>query len=144
MNGGNAGVQGGGTCGLGTCDTNAFVAALNTAALCGFHDWRMPTRRELVSAGRRLLLGESAEVPDPGVVEIDFDPPEGFLAPLGRLDKAITLIGSEIFSVSVGIMQHIWISTLRNDSIDLYDIVKQNASFCLMIVFIGIHSNESP
>ena len=64
LNGGNAGVQGGGTCGLGTCDTNAFVAALNTAALCGFHDWRMPTRRELVSV---VDLSLSSPALDPAV-----------------------------------------------------------------------------
>jgi alkylation response protein AidB-like acyl-CoA dehydrogenase len=32
---------------------------------------------ELIRAGRRLLLGETASLPDPGVVDIDFDPPEG-------------------------------------------------------------------
>ena len=32
---------------------------------------------ELVRAGRRLLLGEAAATPDPGVVEVDFDPPPG-------------------------------------------------------------------
>ncbi len=32
---------------------------------------------ELVRAGRRLLLGEEAALPDPGVVEVDFYPPEG-------------------------------------------------------------------
>jgi alkylation response protein AidB-like acyl-CoA dehydrogenase len=32
---------------------------------------------ELVRAGRRLLLGEKAALPDPGPVEIDFDPPPG-------------------------------------------------------------------
>jgi alkylation response protein AidB-like acyl-CoA dehydrogenase len=32
---------------------------------------------ELVRAGRRQLLGEAAALPDPGLVEIDFDPPPG-------------------------------------------------------------------
>ena len=32
---------------------------------------------ELVRAGRRLLLGEEAAAPDPGLVQVDFDPPEG-------------------------------------------------------------------
>lgn len=31
---------------------------------------------ELVRAGRRLLLGERAALPDPGPVEVNFDPPE--------------------------------------------------------------------
>jgi hypothetical protein len=49
-NGGNAGTENGGTC-LGDtgCDTEKFVAAVNTAELCGFSDWRMPTRNELLS-----------------------------------------------------------------------------------------------
>ena len=32
---------------------------------------------ELLRAGRRLLLGETASLPDPGVVEVDFLPPSG-------------------------------------------------------------------
>jgi alkylation response protein AidB-like acyl-CoA dehydrogenase len=32
---------------------------------------------ELVRAGRRLLLGEAAAAPDPGQVDVDFNPPEG-------------------------------------------------------------------
>lgn len=34
-------------------------------------------QEELVRAGRRLLLGEEAPIPDPGRVDMDFDPPEG-------------------------------------------------------------------
>jgi alkylation response protein AidB-like acyl-CoA dehydrogenase len=34
-------------------------------------------RAELVRAGRRLLLGESASLPDPGLVDVDFEPPQG-------------------------------------------------------------------
>jgi alkylation response protein AidB-like acyl-CoA dehydrogenase len=34
-------------------------------------------REELARAGRRLLLGEGTALPDPGPVEIDFDPPPG-------------------------------------------------------------------
>ena len=32
---------------------------------------------ELIRAGRRLLLGEEAAAPDPGLVQVDFDPPAG-------------------------------------------------------------------
>jgi alkylation response protein AidB-like acyl-CoA dehydrogenase len=32
---------------------------------------------ELVRGGRRLLLGEAAALPDPGPVEVDFEPPQG-------------------------------------------------------------------
>lgn len=34
-------------------------------------------QEELVRAGRRLLLGEEAPIPDAGRIDMDFDPPEG-------------------------------------------------------------------
>lgn len=48
--GGNPGTASGGTClSAGRCDTEKFVADVNTAtaALCGKTDWRMPTLNEL-------------------------------------------------------------------------------------------------
>lgn len=53
-NGGNAGFEDAGP-GIGTdgcldnarCDTEKFVADVNTSALCGYTDWRMPSKREL-------------------------------------------------------------------------------------------------
>ncbi|MEM1262648.1 MAG: Calx-beta domain-containing protein [Pseudomonadota bacterium] len=32
-----------------SCDTASFAAAINAALLCGYDDWRLPTRHELVS-----------------------------------------------------------------------------------------------
>lgn len=49
VNGGNPGPAGDGVCTLTSCDTQHFIKALNEAALCGYRDWRLPTRRELVS-----------------------------------------------------------------------------------------------
>lgn len=56
-NGGNAGSVGTNTCGStlsampynNQCNTANYVAAVNTAGLCGASDWRLPTRRELHS-----------------------------------------------------------------------------------------------
>lgn len=46
---GEPGVQDGGDCALSRCDTEAFVAAVNAAGLCGRHDWRMPSRDEALT-----------------------------------------------------------------------------------------------
>jgi hypothetical protein len=49
-NGGDAGTVNGGTCDESArCDTEKFVADVNTANLCNATDWRMPTRRELLT-----------------------------------------------------------------------------------------------
>ena len=48
--GGDIGVGNGGQCvDDSNCDTEKFVAAVNAAGLCGFDDWRVPERRELLS-----------------------------------------------------------------------------------------------
>lgn len=52
--GGNPGIAdtigGGGTCLTdGRCDTQTFVLDVNSAALCGHNDWRMPTVGELTN-----------------------------------------------------------------------------------------------
>jgi hypothetical protein len=52
-NGGNAGSTGANTCNAtlpsSLCNTQAFVTAVNTAALCTYADWRLPTQRELLT-----------------------------------------------------------------------------------------------
>ncbi len=46
-NGGDPGVQDGGSCSGSDCDTLGFVQAVNVQGLCGKNDWRLPTRVEL-------------------------------------------------------------------------------------------------
>jgi hypothetical protein len=49
-NGGSSGSSAGGRCTVaGRCDTEHFAAAVNAAGLCGAHDWRLPTVKELES-----------------------------------------------------------------------------------------------
>jgi len=44
------GLENGGTCSApASCDTAAYVAAINQSALCEFTDWRLPSRAELQS-----------------------------------------------------------------------------------------------
>lgn len=51
------GLEGGGQCPLERCDTEAMVAAVNAAGLCGHHDWRLPSRDEIVTLGNRRQIG---------------------------------------------------------------------------------------
>lgn len=48
-NGGDAGMQNGGSCGdQGSCDSSSYVARVNAQTLCGASDWRMPNVEELL------------------------------------------------------------------------------------------------
>jgi hypothetical protein len=61
--GGNAGTASGGSCQTaGRCDTEKYVADVNAAGLCGFHDWRMPTRQELLGI---VHMGRTSPTIDP-------------------------------------------------------------------------------
>ena len=49
-NGGSVGTASAGVCKTtGRCDTEKFVQDVNAAGLCGHSNWRMPTRKELIS-----------------------------------------------------------------------------------------------
>ena len=62
-NGGTVGTVSGGTCNAtGRCDTEKFVADVNAAGLCGATDWRMPSKKELISIAD---LGRSSPAIDP-------------------------------------------------------------------------------
>ncbi len=66
-NGGGAGTQNGGICSGSACDTHAFVQAVNNQGLCGASDWRMPTRKELLSIvhnGRIIPAIDTAYFPN--------------------------------------------------------------------------------
>lgn len=76
-NGGNVGAVGSNTCAgtldaapyNGQCNTSNYVAAVNAAALCGFSDWRLPTRQELttlVHAGGVTPTIDAAYFPNTG------------------------------------------------------------------------------
>jgi len=49
VNGGDAGMMNGGQCKGSSCDTHAYVQKINETGLCGISDWRLPTRKELLS-----------------------------------------------------------------------------------------------
>lgn len=46
---GDPGVEDGGLCSAGRCDTLGLVEAVNERSLCGFADWRLPTQAELAT-----------------------------------------------------------------------------------------------
>ncbi|ADH85183.1 Lcl domain-containing protein [Desulfurivibrio alkaliphilus] len=50
VNGGSTGTANGGSCiDEANCDTEKFIAAVNSTGLCGADDWRLPNRQELMS-----------------------------------------------------------------------------------------------
>lgn len=62
-NGGSAGTANGGICfDSANCDTAKFVAEVNAAGLCGFHDWRLPGFNAL-----RSIIDYSVPYPGPKI-----------------------------------------------------------------------------
>lgn len=60
-NGGSPGEADGGICGIESCDTHGLVTAVNAQGLCGFTDWRLPTREELLSLLDRARFGPTLD-----------------------------------------------------------------------------------
>lgn len=56
------GKQNGGACTGSGCDTDALVAAVNAERLCGFSDWRLPSKVELSS-----LVDVTVRMPGPTI-----------------------------------------------------------------------------
>lgn len=48
-NGGVPGIQAGGQCNGSRCDTEGYVEEINSQGLCGYDDWQLPTRMQLIS-----------------------------------------------------------------------------------------------
>jgi len=65
QNGGVVGSAGGGACSGSVCDTEAYAAAVNSAALCGFTNWRLPTRGELQIIATLTGQGSGTPVSEP-------------------------------------------------------------------------------
>jgi hypothetical protein len=59
-NGGTPGYQNGGKCSGSRCDTDAYTIAVNKSALCGYRNWRLPSREEL-----RSLVDYTIHPPQP-------------------------------------------------------------------------------
>ncbi len=62
------GVEDGGKCAGSLCDIWNFVRAVNEKGLCGFRDWRMPTRNEFYS------ISDQRRVANPPTVNVEYFP----------------------------------------------------------------------
>ena len=62
------GTPNGGACAGSTCDTWAIVNAVNDAGHCGFNDWRMPSRDELMS------ISDLSKAGDPPTANVEVFP----------------------------------------------------------------------
>jgi len=62
------GTADGGNCAGSDCDTWHFLSAVNAQGYCGFHDWRLPSRDELMS------ISELARAESPPTIDTEYFP----------------------------------------------------------------------
>jgi len=62
------GLEDGGECAGSACDIWNYVIAVNDKGLCGFRDWRMPTKNELFS------ISDQRQVKNPPTANLDYFP----------------------------------------------------------------------
>jgi hypothetical protein len=62
------GVPDGGECSGSGCDISEFVRAVNAAGHCGYADWRMPSRNELMS------ISDLSRAGDPPTANLEYFP----------------------------------------------------------------------
>jgi len=62
------GLEDGGECTDSLCDTWNFVSAVNATGLCGYKDWRMPTRNELFS------ISDQRKASNPPTANVEYFP----------------------------------------------------------------------
>jgi len=60
--GGDPGEKVGGTCTDNSCNTESYIQAVNKLGLCGAEDWRLPTKRELLSIVNNGRFKPAADV----------------------------------------------------------------------------------
>jgi hypothetical protein len=60
--GGTVGMRNGGHCVGSACDTQSYIDAVNHSALCGYQNWRLPSREEL-----RSLVDYASRPPTPAI-----------------------------------------------------------------------------
>jgi len=51
----DSGLINGGDCDLDACDIHGLVQTVNSVGLCGYHDWKIPSRQQLLTLGDRRL-----------------------------------------------------------------------------------------
>ena len=112
-NGGDAGTSAGGICANAQrCDTEKYVVDINAAGICGFNDWRLPTRGQLNS-----LLDYSIASPGPTLDTGFFPNTAGSGLYWSASPSAITIQNP---SPSVIAIQNAWYVNFSNSKVNIF------------------------